>query len=61
MDMCMANIPFDSNIKEGDIVTIYGWVNGKYVGFYEFGEKCGTGAHELLTKLPTRVQRIYHV
>jgi alanine racemase len=55
MDMMMINVDDISNVKEGDIVTIF---NAK-PSLKEFAAYCKTITYEVLTSISPRVKRIY--
>ena len=62
MDTSMVEIPFDSDIKEGDIVTLFGYADDgeKHLNYKEYLNKSGTHYGEIFSKLGRRVTRIYH-
>ena len=62
MGCTMVKIPFESDIKEGDIVTIYGYdEKGKLVNLNEFFTKTGLSVEETIARFGQRVTRIYHL
>ncbi|MGR3810253.1 bifunctional UDP-N-acetylmuramoyl-tripeptide:D-alanyl-D-alanine ligase/alanine racemase [Jiulongibacter sp. NS-SX5] len=54
MDMCMIDIT-DTNAKVGDQVEIF----GKQISIFELAEKLGTIPYEILTKVGSRVRRVF--
>lgn len=55
MDMCMADITHIDETHEGDEAEIY----GKEISIIEQAEKIGTISYELLTRISSRVKRLY--
>lgn len=62
MDTTIAKIPLDSDIKEGDIVTLFGYMDEgeKYLNYKEFLTKSGAPCGETFARLGQRITRIYH-
>lgn len=56
MDMCMADVTHIPEIKEGDEVEVY----GKHISIIDCARKIGTIPYELLTKISSRVRRVYY-
>ena len=62
MDSTMVKVPFDSDIKEGDIVTIFGMDDrGNLMNHKEFLSKSGAPMGETFSRLGQRITRIYHL
>ena len=62
MDSTMVKVPFDSDIKEGDIVTIFGMDDrGNLMNHKEFLSKSGAPIGETFSRLGQRITRIYHL
>ena len=62
MDSTMVKIPLDSDIKEGDDVTIFGLDDrGNLVNHKEFLTKSGAPIGETFSRLGQRITRIYHL
>ena len=62
MGCTMVKIPLESDIKEGDIVTIYGYdEKGKLINLIEFFTKTGLSVEETIARFGQRVTRIYHL
>ena len=62
MDSTMVKIPLDSNIQEGDDVTIFGLDDrGNLVNHKEFLTKSGAPIGETFSRLGQRITRIYHL
>ena len=62
MDITMVKLPLDCDIKEGDIVTIFGCdKKGHLVNFKEFFSKSGLYVEETISRLGQRITRIYHL
>lgn len=57
MDMCMADITHIDDIQEGDECEIY----GKEISIIEQAKKIGTISYELLTRISSRVKRLYYL
>jgi serine/alanine racemase len=62
MDNTIVKIPFDSDIKEGDIATIFGYIDDedKHMNHGEFLTKSGAPIGETFARLGARVTRICH-
>ena len=62
MDTTIVQIPFDSDIKEGDVVTLFGYIDDglKYLNYKEFLTKSGAPCGETFARLGQRITRIYH-
>ena len=62
MDSTMVKIPLDSDIQEGDDVTIFGLDDrGNLVNHKEFLSKSGAPIGETFSRLGQRITRIYHL
>ena len=62
MDSTMVKIPLDSDIQEGDDVTIFGLDDrGNLVNHKEFLNKSGAHIGETFSRLGQRITRIYHL
>ena len=62
MDSTMVKVPFDSDIKEGDIVTIFVMDDrGNLMNHKEFLSKSGAPIGETFSRLGQRITRIYHL
>ena len=62
MDSTMVKIPLDSDIQEGDDVTIFGLDDrGNLVNHKEFLTKSGAPIGETFSRLGQRITRIYHL
>ena len=63
MDNTIVKIPFDSNIEEGDIATLFGYVDDqeKYLNHKEFLTKSGAPIGETFSRLGSRITRICHL
>lgn len=57
MDMCMADISHIDDVHEGDECEIY----GKEIPIIEQARKIGTISYELLTRISSRVKRLYYL
>lgn len=57
MDMCMADISHIDDVHEGDECEIY----GKEISIIEQARKIGTISYELLTRISSRVKRLYYL
>ena len=55
MDMCMADITHIDGVNDGDECEIY----GKEISIIEQAKKIGTISYELLTRISSRVKRLY--
>ena len=62
MDSTMVKIPLDSDIQEGDDVTIFGLDDrGNLVNHKEFLTKSGAPIGETFSRFGQRITRIYHL
>ena len=63
MDNTIVKIPFDSDIKEGDIVIIFGYNNNgvEHMNHKEFLSKSGSPIGETFSRLGQRITRIFHL
>lgn len=57
MDMCMADITHIEVVQEGDEAEIY----GNEISIIEQAKKIGTISYELLTRISSRVKRLYYL
>jgi alanine racemase len=57
MDMCMADITHIDDVHEGDECEIY----GKEISIIEQAKRIGTISYELLTRISSRVKRLYYL
>ena len=57
MDMCMVDITHIDSVQEGDECEIY----GKEISIIEQAKNIGTIAYELLTRISSRVKRLYYL
>jgi Alr-MurF fusion protein len=57
MDMCMADITAVEEVQEGDEAEIY----GNEISIIEQAKKIGTISYELLTRISSRVKRLYYL
>lgn len=57
MDMCMADITHIDDVHDGDECEIY----GKEISIIEQAKKIGTISYELLTRISSRVKRLYYL
>lgn len=55
MDMVMIDITDIENVKEGDVVEIF----GKHLPVQQVAAQCGTISYEIMTSISQRVKRIY--
>ena len=62
MDSTMVKIPFDNDIKEGDIATIFGYdEKGNLLNYKEFFTKSGLSVEETISRFGQRITRVYHL
>ena len=63
MDNTIVKIPFDSDIKEGDIATLFGYIdNGEeHMNHKEFLTKSGAPIGETFSRLGQRITRVCHL
>lgn len=57
MDMCMADITHIDNAQEGEECEIY----GREISIINAAQNIGTIAYELLTRISSRVKRLYYL
>jgi alanine racemase len=57
MDMCMADITHIEEVQEGDEAEIY----GNEISIIEQAKNIGTISYELLTRISSRVKRLYYL
>ena len=61
MDNTIVKIPFDSDIEEGDIATLFGYIDGEeHLNHKEFLTKSGAPIGETFARLGARIKRICH-
>ena len=62
MDCTIVKIPMDSDIKEGDIVIIFGFdENGNPLNYKEFFSKAGKIYEETICQFSELITKIYHL
>ena len=62
MDNTIVKIPFDSDIEENDIVTLFGYIDEeKHLNHKEFLTKSGAPIGETFARLGKRITRICHL
>jgi serine/alanine racemase len=62
MDSTMVKVPLESDIQEGDCVTIFGLdERGNLLNHKEFLSKSGAPIGETFSRLGQRITRIYHL
>ena len=62
MGCTMVKVPMESDIKEGDIVTIFGYdEKGKLINLIEFFTKTGLSVEETISRFGQRMTRVYHL
>lgn len=61
MDQTMIDVSNIENIKEGDVVTLFGEDNGCYIPVNQLSELSGTITNETLSCIGNRVKRVYHL
>ena len=59
MDMCMVDVSHLSDVRPGDVATIFGRDGDEEISVDELAEKAGTISYELLCAVSPRVPRIY--
>ncbi len=59
MDQTMVDIGPDGTAYNGDDVLLFGEMDGKEIALEELCEKAGTITYEILTRISSRVPRIY--
>ena len=57
MDMCMVDLTHIDEVHEGDECEIY----GKEISIIEQAKRIGTISYELLTRISSRVKRLYYL
>jgi alanine racemase len=57
MDMCMVDITHIDEVKEGDEAEVY----GNEISIIDAARKIGTITYELLTRISSRVKRLYYL
>ena len=57
--MLMLDVTEAGEVKPDDIVTLIGRDGEREIGCAEFAAKCGTITHEVLSRLGTRLTRVY--
>lgn len=55
MDMCMIDVTHIPNVKEGDLVEIF----GKHIPIQSVANAADTNAYEIMTGISLRVKRVY--
>ena len=63
MDNTIVKIPFDSNIEEGDIANLFGYVDDqeKHLNHKEFLNKNRAPIGETFSRLGSRITRICYL
>ena len=63
MDNTIIKIPFDSDIKEGDTATLFGYADDgdRHLNHKEFLTKSGAPIGETFSRLGQRITRICHL
>ena len=61
MDQTMIDASNIDNIKEGDIVTLFGQDGDYYLPVNQLSELSGTITNETLSCIGSRVERVYHL
>ena len=62
MDCTMVKVPMESDIQEGDIVTIFGYDDkGDLLNCREFFCTTGISVEETISRFGQRITRIYHL
>jgi Alr-MurF fusion protein len=56
MDMTMVDVSHIPDVREGDEVEVY----GKHISIIDAARKIGTIPYELLTRISSRVRRVYY-
>ncbi len=60
MDQTMVDVTNIENVKEGDIVTLFGQDGGEYLPLNQLSKLSNTITNETLTCIGDRVKRVYH-
>lgn len=63
MDNSIVKIPFESDIKENDIATLFGYIDDdeNHLNHKEYLTKSGSPIGETFSRLGQRITRIYHL
>lgn len=59
MDMCMLDVTDLPEVREGDVVTLFGRDGEEFIPVEEQAEKAGTISYEFLCSMSPRVKRVY--
>ena len=59
MDMCMLDVTEIPDVREGDVVTLFGTDGGARIPVEELAGKAGTISYEMLCAMSPRVERIW--
>ena len=59
MDMCMLDVTDIPEVREGDVVTLFGEDGGARIPVEELAEKAGTISYEMLCAMSPRVERVW--
>ncbi len=59
MDMITINVTSIPNVAVGDVATLIGHDGEDWIGVDEVADRCGTISYEVLTRLGTRLPRVY--
>lgn len=60
MDQTMVDVTNIENVKEGDIVTLFGQDGENYLPVNQLSQLSGTITNETLSCIGSRVERVYH-
>ena len=61
MDQTMIDVSDIDDVKEGDIVTLFGEDGGNYIPVNQLSQLSGTITNETLSCIGSRVERVYHL
>ena len=61
MDQTMIDVSNIDNVKEGDIVTLFGQDGENYLPVNQLSKLSGTITNETLSCIGSRVERVYHL
>lgn len=59
MDMITIDVTSIAGVAVGDIATVIGADGDEWIGIDEVAERCGTISYEVLTRLGSRLPRVY--
>lgn len=60
MDQCMIDITNIKNVKQDDIVTVFGTQQGQTISAFELADKCSSINYETICLIGKRVPRVYY-